>query len=127
MKLIVQGGGWRKEVLLDRSDYEQDEKGFEEICYEAGTQALECFYEYKQGDSEAVEITRQDEEVSVGWVLDVHEKDTKNPDRRFFVLTECCLRNAGFNMLAIEQRKEIEKCLGMEGLNGRNKDYGGEI
>ena len=30
-------------------------------------------------------------------------------------------------MLAIEQRKEIEKCLGMEGLNGRNKDYGGEI
>jgi len=129
MKLIVQAGGWRKEVLLDESSYKQGEEGFEEICYEAGTQALECFVKYKQGDSEAIEITKQSEHlaVSIGWVLDVHEKDTESPDRRFFVLTECCLRNAGFNRLATEQRKEIEKCLGMEGLNGHNKDYGGEI
>lgn len=124
MKLIVHGGNWQKEVRLAQGDHELiDEDMFQEICYEAGTQAIESFFKYKRGDAEAIMVTKQDEETSLGWVLDVHEKDTENSDRQLAVLTECCLGNAGFHKLAKEQRKEIEQCLRIDIPDGRNEDY----
>lgn len=108
---IVRGGNWEKELEINELDYSDDENRFNRMCCEAGTQAVESFFRYKNGDIEEIETKNSSEGVSLGWILYIFEKDRSNPENEITILTQYVLENAGFRKQAKELELQIKKYL----------------
>jgi hypothetical protein len=116
---IVRGDNWEKKFKINELDYPDDKDRFDKMCCEAGTQAVESFFRYKNGNTEEIKTKDPSKKVSLGWILYIFEKNGSNPDNEMTILTQYVLENAGFSKQAKEQELQIKKYL--EGALGQGE------